>query len=93
MARLPLDLRTANTITERAALEADLADGVAKGYFVTRGENVVDVMGLATTADVYGETMGIAIAGPLVRLEAGEAELAAQLLAAKARLEALGDSQ
>ena len=90
VARLPLDLRTANTITERATLEADLAEGVAKGYFVTRGENVVDVMGLATTADVYGETMGIAVAGPLVRMEAGEAELAAQLLSAKATLEALG---
>jgi DNA-binding IclR family transcriptional regulator len=90
VARLPLDLRTPNTITERAALEADLADSIPKGYFVTRGENVVDVMGLATTADVYGEIMGIAIAGPLVRLEAGETELAAQLLSAKARLEALG---
>lgn len=92
VARLPLDLHTPNTITERATLEADLAEGIAKGYFVTRGENVVDVMGLATNADVYGEAMGIAIAGPLVRMEAGETELAAQLLAAKARLEALGDS-
>jgi IclR family acetate operon transcriptional repressor len=92
VARLPLDLHTPNTITERATLEADLAEGISKGYFVTRGENVVDVMGLATTADVYGETMGVAIAGPLVRMEAGEADLAATLLAAKARLEALGES-
>ena len=92
VARLSLDLQTPNTITERASLVADLADGIAKGYFVTRGENVVDVMGLATTADVYGEIMGIAIAGPLVRMEAGETKLAAQLLAAKDRLEALGGS-
>src|SRR3546814_14216771 len=28
------------TITERARLEADLAEGVRRGYHVTRGENV-----------------------------------------------------
>ncbi|MBO23118.1 MAG: transcriptional regulator [Rhodospirillaceae bacterium] len=90
VARLPLDLYTPNTITERATLEADLADGIAKGYFITRGENVVDVMGLATTADVYGEIMGVAIAGPLMRMMVGEAKLAAMLLSARTRLETLG---
>ena len=87
---LYMDSIPPNTITERATLEADLAEGIAKGYFVTRGENVVDVMGLATTADVYGETMGIAIAGPLARMAAGEDDLAAMLLAARTRLETLG---
>ncbi|HCP00276.1 MAG TPA: IclR family transcriptional regulator [Rhodospirillaceae bacterium] len=90
VARLPLDLHTPKTITERAALEADLTEGIAKGYFVTRGENVVDVMGLATTADVHGEAVGIAIAGPLARMESGETNLATKLLMAKAALEALG---
>mgnify|MGYP002819271032 CR=1 FL=1 len=90
VARLPLDPRTPNTITEREPLTDDLAKGATRGYFVTRGENVVDVMGMATTADVYGETFGVAVAGPLARMEAGEEALAGELLAAKARLEALG---
>lgn len=90
IARLPLDERTPATITERAALEADLAAGIAKGYFVTRGENVVDVMGMAATADVYGEVMGIAVAGPLVRMEANEEALATQLLQACRTLESPG---
>jgi IclR family acetate operon transcriptional repressor len=90
VARLPLDQRTPATITERETLRADLADGIALGYFVTRGENVVDVMGMAATADVYGETMGIAIAGPLSRMEAGEKELGAKLLATCKKLDSFG---
>ena len=92
VARLTLDPHTPNTITERETLAADLTTGAARDYYVTRGENVVDVMGMATTANVYGEVFGIAVAGPLARMEAGEAALAEALLAAKARLEALGGS-
>jgi IclR family transcriptional regulator, acetate operon repressor len=90
IARLPLDLHTPNTIVERATLEADLTQGAAKGYFVTRGENVVDVMGLATTVQVFGDVFGIAIAAPLARMEPEENTQAARLLAARDRLEALG---
>jgi IclR family acetate operon transcriptional repressor len=90
IARLSLDVRTPHTITAREALEADLAEGRARGYFVTRGENVVDVMGIATTADVYGDVLGIAIAGPLARMEAVEADHGAKLRAARDELESLG---
>ena len=89
---MTLNPHTPNTITERETLAADLTAGVARDYYVTRGENVLDVMGMATTANVYGEAFGIAVAGPLVRMQAGEAALAEALLAAKARLEALGGS-
>ena len=92
IARLPLDLHTPNTIAERENLEADLTQGVAKGYFVTRGENVVDVMGLATTVEVFGDVFGVAIAAPLARMEAEETTQAARLLAVRDRLEALGGS-
>ena len=92
IARLPLDLHTPNTIAERETLEADLTQGVAKGYFVTRGENVVDVMGLATTVEVFGDVFGVAIAAPLARMEAEETTQAARLLAVRDRLEALGGS-
>jgi IclR family acetate operon transcriptional repressor len=92
IARLPLDAHTPRTIVERAALEADLSEGIAKGYFVTKGENVVDVMGLATTAAVYGDVFGIAIGAPLARMD-GEVEVqAARLLSARTRLQALGNT-
>lgn len=92
IARLPMDNHTPNTIVDRAALEADLSAGIAKGYFVTKGENVVDVMGIATTAEVYGDVFGIAIAAPLARMEGDEELQAARLLAARDRLQALGSS-
>lgn len=90
IARLPLDSYTLNTITVCERLEADLAAGRTKGYFVTRGENVVDVMGIATTADVFGDVLGIAVAGPLSRMEAAEVSHAEKLRAAGDSLEALG---
>lgn len=90
IARLALETRTENTITEREALEADLTASLARGYFVTRGENVADVMAIAATATVRGETLGIAIAGPLTRMDANEAAHADRLKAACAALEALG---
>ena len=92
IARLPLDARTPNTIVQREALEADIAQGIAKGYFVTRGENVVDVMGLATTAKVYGDVFGIGIAAPLARMGDDVETQAARLLSARTRLQALGGS-
>ncbi len=92
ISRLPLDECTPTTITTREALEADIAAGLEAGYFVTRGENVADVMGLATTAEVHGDIFGVAVAGPLTRLGEQLAPQAARLLAARDRLEALGGS-
>ncbi len=93
IARLPLDLHTPKTITARETLEADLIEGIAKGYFITRGENVVDVMGLATTAEVYGDVFGIGIAAPLARMENDVEVQAARLMSARVQLQALGGSQ
>jgi IclR family acetate operon transcriptional repressor len=90
IARLALDRHTPNTIVQRATLEADLGDGAAVGYFITRGENVVDVMGLATTAEIFGDVFGIAIAAPLSRMESDVSTQSSRLLAARDRLEALG---
>ncbi len=90
ISRLPLNAPTPNTITDREALEADLSEGISKGYFVTRGENVADVMGLATTAEVYGDVFGVAIAGPLTRLGDMLDIQATRLLAARKKLESLG---
>jgi len=43
--------------------------GRRRGFFVTRGENVVDVMGMAIAIDTGTGPVGIAVAGPLNRME------------------------
>jgi IclR family acetate operon transcriptional repressor len=77
--RLALPAVTANTITAPDRLLADIAAGRRRGYFVTRGENVADVMAIAAARRVAGETVGIAVAGPLTRMLANEAAHAAAL--------------
>jgi len=77
---------TPNTLTSAARLKSNLQQGRKRGYFVTRGENVVDVMAVAAGFDVAGEMFGIAIAGPFTRMEPMLARHAGQLRAAIQRL-------
>ncbi len=67
--RLTLTAVTDATITDRARLEADIAEGKKRGYFLSRGETVPDVMGIAIAIRFAGESYAIGIAGPLTRLE------------------------
>jgi len=67
--QLPLDRVTKATITDRGALLANLKRGRELGYFVTTGENVADVMAVAATVRLGGDVYGIAIAGPIHRME------------------------
>jgi len=67
--QLPLERVTAATITNRGALLADLERGRKRGYFVTAGENVADVMEVAAAVRLDGDVYGIAIAGPIHRME------------------------
>ena len=69
MSKLELPQVTPNTIDARDVLEADLEVGRRRGFFVTRGENVVDVMGMAVAIDTGTGPVGIAVAGPLNRME------------------------
>jgi IclR family acetate operon transcriptional repressor len=69
LSKLELPRMTPNTITARDVLEADLEVGRRRGFFVTRGENVVDVMGMAIAIDPGTGPVGIAVAGPLTRME------------------------
>jgi DNA-binding IclR family transcriptional regulator len=78
---------TPNTITGRERLLQDIEEGAARGYFVTHGENVVDVTALATSVDVDGTVLGIAVAGPSYRMEANIPAMATQLLATCAEIE------
>jgi len=86
--RLDLERYTGNTLCEPEVLLADLAAGRERGYFATVGENVNEVMAIAARADVGGDAIGIAVAGPVERMKAAEPEIAAALMQWVARLEA-----
>ncbi|MFQ5935667.1 MAG: IclR family transcriptional regulator [Acidiferrobacterales bacterium] len=67
---------TSATITDPKRLRADLRIGQKRGYFLTRGENVPDVMAIAIHVVVGEEPLGIAVAGPLQRMEANHSRYA-----------------
>jgi DNA-binding IclR family transcriptional regulator len=60
---------TSRTITSRAALQADLEQGHARGWYVTRGETVADLMAVAVPVAANGETYSVALAGPMNRMD------------------------
>lgn len=68
--RMTLVAVTPSTITDRPSLESDIAEGRERGYFLSRGETVEDVMGIAVAVKFGGEAYAIGIAGPLLRLDA-----------------------
>jgi DNA-binding IclR family transcriptional regulator len=72
---------TDRTITSARRLKRDIDESRARGYYVTRGENVVDVMAIAAPLRQGSSTLGVAVAGPLHRMEAAEARHASRLLA------------
>jgi DNA-binding IclR family transcriptional regulator len=60
---------TDSTITNPEHLLADIRRSRKRGYFVTRGENIPDVMAIARTFLMDGELLAVAVAGPIHRLE------------------------
>jgi DNA-binding IclR family transcriptional regulator len=66
---LHLDRRTPFTITTRAKLLEDLRISSERGFTLTPGENVEDVMGMAMPFELGGEVYAAAIAGPITRME------------------------
>lgn len=74
VARLPMTAITANTITDRQRLAADIELGRRRGFHRTVGESVGDVLGLAVALRVEGEGVSIAVAGPIERMQANEAQ-------------------
>jgi DNA-binding IclR family transcriptional regulator len=75
----PLARITARTLTSRRRLQADLDASRERGYYVTRGENVADVMAIAVPVRQGGTTFGVAVAGPLHRMEAAATSIAERL--------------
>ena len=51
------------------------AAGLQRGYQITRGENVADVMALAAPLKLETLSLGVAIAGPVQRIEKAKNKL------------------
>jgi DNA-binding IclR family transcriptional regulator len=60
---------TENTVTDIERFRDEIETGRRRGWFMTRGEHVVDVMAIAIVHFVDGEPLGIAVAGPMARME------------------------
>jgi IclR family transcriptional regulator, acetate operon repressor len=89
IAKLKAELVTEATITEPEELARDIEAGLARGYQMTRGENVVDVGAIAMPVTVAGRTFGVAVAGPVHRLDRSLKAHAAALGSACRKLVAL----
>lgn len=81
---------TEHTITSATALREDLRATIQRGYSITRGENVSDVMALAAPVRLGGALLGVAVAGPMPRIQARESLIAKKLLHATRNMEKLG---
>lgn len=90
LSRLPLEAHTSTTITDIDRLVAELTEGAARGYFVTRGENVPEVMGIAVPLRLAGELFGLALGGPVTRMEPRLAQHVEALTQCARRLGELG---
>ena len=90
LARIALEQITPATLTDEDALRRDLEDGRRRGFFVTRGENVADVMGMAAPVAPGGQALAVALAGPIERMDRSFDAHAARLLMAARELSGLG---
>ena len=90
LARIALEQITPATLTDEDALRRDLEDGRRRGFFVTRGENVADVMGMAAPAAPGGQALAVALAGPIERMDRSFDAHAERLLMAARELSGLG---
>lgn len=79
---------TPSTIVDAQQLLTDIQWSRKRRYFVTRGENVPDVMAVARAFTMESETLGIAVAGPLNRMEAKASSIGEALIDATATFNA-----
>lgn len=83
-----LERVTDRTITSAAKLRADLVRGRTRGWYGTRGENVRDVMAVAATLRVGTTALGLAVAGPVHRIQPIESALGERLARCVRQIEA-----
>ena len=82
---------TAATLTDENSLRRNLNQGRKRGVFVTRGENVADVMGMAVPAAPGGQYLAVALAGPIGRMDLSFDAHAERLRQAARELSGLGE--
>lgn len=83
---------TDNTLTSGGALLDDVAEAQRRGYAITRGENVADVMAIARAFNAGSGLLGIAVAGPLPRMEANLDRYVGMLLETCAEIDQRGSA-
>lgn len=86
--RLELRRVTDRTITDPRELLREIVSSRKLGYFMTREENVSDAMGIGVPVAIGAETLAIAVAGPLPRMDARKATLVELLAKVAARVAA-----
>lgn len=90
LSRIALEQITSVTLTDENSLRRDLQKGRARGLFVTRGENVADVMGMASPTTPGGQPLAVALAGPIWRMDETFDSHVERLLQAARELSGLG---
>jgi DNA-binding IclR family transcriptional regulator len=66
--KLRLERRTKATIATRAALQAAIEKGLARGWFMTHGDYFEEISAMAKAICIEGETYAVAVAGPVERM-------------------------
>ena len=89
LGKVKTDAITDRTMTGIGDIVDDIEVGVKRGYQMTRGENVVDVGAIAMPVSLLGRTFGVAVAGPIQRLDANVSRHADLLAEACRKMEAL----
>lgn len=89
VARIALPRVTPNTVTDRAALLAEIERSAARGWYETRGENIADVMAISVSFRILDEGLGVALAGPIARMTENFDAYLARLKQAQAAFAAL----
>ena len=74
-------------LCNEAVPQADLEQGRARGWYLTNGETVADLMAVAVPVELNGETYSVALAGPMQRMEGALKRHAKLLLELRTTLE------
>jgi DNA-binding IclR family transcriptional regulator len=69
IATLDLKKMTSRTVTDAVALERDIEQGIARGWQISRGENVADAAAVAVPVLLRKEIYVLVAAGPMQRME------------------------
>jgi DNA-binding IclR family transcriptional regulator len=84
--RLNLKPATPLTVTDAAALEAQVEQGRARGYYTGFGDGILELGTLAVCVAVDAKPYSIGVSGPRSRIEPNEAEIVAVAHAVGARM-------